>query len=241
MQQRQVIRIESKRLARVQRSGIFQHLSAGVLLVEAGLNQLQAHPGEDVALAWFSLLSGVVLIVAVVVELRHLRQARRHPAAASAHAPSPGGINWMDVVAVPSLIAEAWHKHHRGAHHLPYVYVGLAAITLLRGVVLGRLVRGPRVEIDGQGLFVRTTIFSRRRVAWGDVVGLTRTSRGVDVMLARGGTQSFDLTDAVNRDEVERAIVSAWTSIEAARIPPAPAVSVIAADASPSPSISTGH
>jgi hypothetical protein len=215
--QRQVLHIESKRVAGMQRGGMFQHLSAGVLLVEAGLTQIQSHPGEDVALAWFSLLSGVVLVLAVVVELRHLRQARRHPAAA-AHAKSHG-IDWMDVVAVPALLAEAWHKHHRGAHYLPYVYVFLAAITLVRGLLMNRLVRGPRVEIDDQGLFVRTTIFRRRSVAWTDVVGLTRTSRGVDLQLARGGTRSFDFTDAVNRDAVEQAIAAAWQAIDAARLP----------------------
>ena len=216
---RQVIRIESKRVARVQRSGMFQHLSAGVLLVEAGLTQIQSHPGEDTALAWFSLLSGVVLVLAVVVELRHLRQARKHPAAA-AHAKRVG-IDWMDVVAVPALLAEAWHKHHRGAHYLPYAYGLLALITLLRGLLMNRLVRGPRVEIDDQGLFVRTTIFRRRSVAWADVVGLTRTSRGVDLKLARGGTRSFNFTDAVNRDAVEQAIASAWQAIEASRVPAA--------------------
>ena len=214
---RQVIRIESKRVARVQRSGMFQHLSAGVLLVEAGLTQIQSHPGEDVALAWFSLLSGVVLVVAVVVELRHLRQASRHPVAA-AHTKSPG-IDWMDVVAVPALLAEAWHKHHRGAHYLPYVYVLLALITLVRGLLMNRLVRGPRVEIDDRKLFVRTTIFHRRSVLWADVVGLTRTSRGIDLQLARGGTQSFNFTDAVNREAVEQVIALAWNEIETARLP----------------------
>jgi hypothetical protein len=213
---RQVIRIESKRVARVQRSGMFQHLSAGVLLVEAGLTQIQSHPGEDIVLAWFSLLSGVVLVLAVVVELRHLRQAQKHPMAAHA---KRVGIDWMDVVAVPALLAEAWHKHHRGAHYLPYVYGLLALITLLRGLLMNRLVRGPRVEIDDRKLFVRTTIFRRRSVLWADVVGLTRTSRGVDLQLARGGTQSFNFTDAVNREAVEHAIVAVWDAIQATRLP----------------------
>ena len=85
--------------------------------------------------------------------------------------------------------------------------------------LLNRLVRGPRVEIDDQGLFVRTTIFRRRSVAWADVVGLTRTSRGVDLQLARGGMPSFNFTDAMNRDAVEQAIASAWQAIDESRVP----------------------
>jgi hypothetical protein len=120
----------------------------------------------------------------------------------------------------------------------------LAVITLVRGLLLNRPVRGPRVEIDDRRLFVRTTIVRRRTVAWADVVGLTRTLRGVDLMLAGGGTESFDLTDAVNRDAVEQAIVSAWTSIEAARVPPplpAPPVPAAPSAASPSPSLTVGQ
>lgn len=48
---------------------------------------------------------------------------------------------------------------------------------------------------------------------------VTRTSRRVDLQLARGGTRSFNFTDAVNRDAVEQAIASAWQAIEESRAP----------------------
>jgi hypothetical protein len=93
---------------------------------------------------------------------------------------------------------------------------------LLRGLLANRLVRGPRAEIDDRRLFVRTTIFRSRAVAWADVLGLTRTSRGIALQLAGGRTVTFNLSDATNRDHVEQAIVARWQAIEAARIPPPP-------------------
>jgi len=218
----QVIPFESKRLSNLQRSGAFQHLGVGVILAEAGLSQLSRHPGEDVALALFSLTSGAILIIAVIVEIRHWRAHRKdahHQAAAPAR-----GINWMDVIAVPSLIAEGWHKHHRGAHYLPYVYFGLAAFTLLRALLIDRLIGSPRVEIDDRRLFIRTSPFRSRVAAWADVVGLARSARGVELQLANGSRVLFDLRDAVNRDVVEQAITASWTAIEAARLPPVPPV-----------------
>jgi Bacterial PH domain len=96
---------------------------------------------------------------------------------------------------VPSLIAEGWHKAHRGAHYIQYVYFFLAAFTLARGLLLQRLTGGRRVTIDEQRLFVRTSVFRSRTVAWANVVGLTRTAKGLVLQLANGSSVSFDLRD----------------------------------------------
>jgi hypothetical protein len=222
----QVILLESKRLARLQQSGAFQHFGTAVVLLEAGLKQLRSHPGEDVALAWFTLTAGAVLLVAVIRELRHARQHRaataggHEPAATAAPA---GGIDWMDVVAVPSLIAEGWHKAHRGAHYLPFLYFGLAAFTLVRGLLLRRLTGERHLAIDDQRLFMRTSLFRSRLVAWADVVALTRTAKGIELQLVGGSRASFELTDFVNRAVIEEAMTTAWGAIDASRLPPAPA------------------
>jgi hypothetical protein len=233
--QAQVIPIESKRLTRVQRSALFQHLSAGVVLAEAGYDALRKHPGEDLALSWFSLIAGAVLVIAVVLEIRHLRQHRAaakagHAEAHGSAAPAGGGggISWMDVIAVPALIAEGWHKAHRGAHYLPYVYFGLAAFTLLRATVLDRLIGSPRAVIDGERVVVRHSLFRSRSVSWADVVTLTSVAKGVELQLANGRRTLLPLDDAMNRQTVEHAIVSAWTAIEATRVPPAPAADTTA-------------
>jgi hypothetical protein len=238
----QVIPLESKRLAALQRSGAFQHFGTAVVLLEAGFDQLRSHPGEDVALGWFTLIAGAVLLVAVIRELRHARQ--HQPAAGGhGHAEAPAsarGIDWMDVVAVPSLIAEGWHKAHRGAHYLPYVYFGLAAFTLVRGLVVRRLTGGHRLVIDDRRLFMRTSLFRSRTVSWADAVGLMWTTTGVDLQLADGSRASFDLTDLVNRTVVEEAMATAWAAIEAARIPAAPAApaAVVSAAATAAPASS---
>lgn len=239
MQHAQVIPIESKRLARMQRSAMFQHLSAGVVLAEAGYDALRKHPGEDLLLSWFSLLSGVVLVIAVVIELRHLRQLRQQrrqqnasgaPVHAHGSGAEAGGFSWMDIVAVPALIAEGWHRAHRGAHYLPYVYFGLAAFTLLRALILDRLIGSPRATIDAERIVVRRTPFHKQSAAWADVVGLTRVAKGVELQLApsssekEGSRVMLTLDDAMNRDVVEQAIVKAWTTIAASRMPPVPPV-----------------
>lgn len=230
----QVIPLQSKLLERLQRSGAFQHFWTGVLLAEAGFDQLRLHPGEDVALGWFTLIAGTVLVVAVIRELRHLRKHRKEQRGAmgghghAAAAPA-GGVDWMDVVAVPSLIAEGWHKAHRGAHYLPYVYFGLAAFMLVRGLLLARFISKRELVIDERRLFMRTSPFRSRAIAWADVVGLTRTAKGVEFHLVGGALASVDLTDFVNRPVVEDAIVTAWDAIEASRIPPAPATPAVPA------------
>jgi hypothetical protein len=218
----QVIALQSERLARMQRVAGFQHVSAGLVLLEAGIDQLRRHPGEDLAIGWFSVAAGGVLVLAVLWEWWHARRHRRsrgHAPAHATHEPA-GGINWMDLIAIPSLIAEGWHKAHRGAHYLPYLYVGLAVITLLRALLLDRLAGG-RVEIDDHHLFIRTSPFRARSVRWADVANVACSASGVTLTLTGGRSASFDLGDAKNRDAVLHAVAEAWAEVSAAKTPPA--------------------
>jgi hypothetical protein len=215
----------------MQRVGGFQHASAGLVLLEAGINQLRRHPGEDLTIAWFSVASGGVLVLAVLWEWWQARRHRRSSGHAPAHAAhhAAGGINWMDLIAIPSLIAEGWHKMHRGAHYLPYVYVGLAVITLLRGLLLDRLAGG-RVEIDSDRLFIRTSPFRARSTRWADVANVACGASGVTLTLTGGRSAAFDLRDATNREAVLHAVAEAWAEVSAARTPPAaPAAPVVPA------------
>lgn len=213
----QLIALQSQRIARMQLAGALQHCGAALVLLEAGIEQLTKHPGKDLAIGLFSVVSGGVLLVAVIFELQHARGQRKGGHAAAAHphaaAASGTGINWMDLVAVPSLIAEGWHKAHRGAHYLPYVYFGLAAVTLLRGLLLDRLTGGCRVEIDARRLFVRTSPFRSHSVPWVDVADTTCTAQTIEIKSKRGAITSIDLRDARNRDAVFHAVDEMWATI----------------------------
>ncbi len=234
----QVIGLQSERLARMQPVGGFQHASAGLVLLEAGIDQLRRHPGEDLAIGWFSVASGGVLMLAVLWEWWQARRHRRSSGHAAAHAAhhAAGGINWMDLIAIPSLIAEAWHKAHRGAHYLPYVYVGLAVITLLRGLLLERLAGG-RVEIDNDRLFIRTSPFRARSARWADVANVACGASGVTLTLTSGRSASFNLRDARNREAVLHAVAEAWAEVSAARTPPAAPAAAVPPAAAVAPAV----
>jgi hypothetical protein len=198
--------LETGQQLRVLRVGALQHLLAAVGLVVAGWETLHDPQSTHRGFGWFALASGLVLVGAVIWELRE----KHHPIHAR--------LGWVDLVAVPSVLVEVWHRYLESpTHRISYAYVTLALVTVLRGFYLPKLLRLRRLEVGPEGLFYRLRLWHWVRLAWDGVERVEPAAAGLDFHLRNGKTVSFPLHDVRNRKAAEELVLGRWERVEAGR------------------------
>jgi hypothetical protein len=198
--------LETGQQLRVLRIGAIQHLLAAVGLVVAGFETLRNPESTHRGFGWFALASGLVLVGAVIGELREK------------HHPMHARLGWVDLVAVPSVLVEAWHVYLESpSHRISIPYVALALITILRGFYLPKLLRLRRLEVGPGGLFYQLRLWHRVRLAWDEVERIVPAANGLDFHLRSGKPVSFPLEDVRNRKAAEELVLGRWERVEAER------------------------
>ena len=185
----------------------------GILLASSGYDSIRE--GHHASwLDWVAIVSGAMLLVAFVIEMRRARTATAH----HSH-----GIAWVDVFAAAVTLVEAAHLQHRGKVGLPFAYLLVAIVLLTVGLMHGRLQRVRRLIVDAHGFDIRTAPWSRTRLAWAAVADVQRAGTVVTVVTTAGDTRRIDLHDM---DDADVAIAVLLRHAEAALVPPpaAPAV-----------------
>ncbi len=126
----QTIHLYSLAFERSIRISAIQHGAAGFFLLLTGLEQRKAAGDPHPFFTWLAILSGAIVLIAAIVELRSLRKHQ--------HA----SFGWVDLFSAPVLIIEGIHKLHLGKKYLPYAYFFLAARMLVRGLIKGNSKQG---------------------------------------------------------------------------------------------------
>lgn len=187
---------------RSMRASAVQHGGAGLMLLLAGLEQLQETNNAHPFFAWLSTLAGAVVLVAVIFELRSLRKHE--------HA----SFGWVDLFSVPVLLIEAFHKLHLGKKYLPYVYFFMAAIMLVRGFLYERLLHLRHIKLDETGLFARPSPLRKLRLAWRDISHVSCAEAKIDIAMNSGEVHTIDLKNIRNKDEAQNAVLAFYHQIQ---------------------------
>ncbi|AMY08916.1 hypothetical protein LuPra_02122 [Luteitalea pratensis] len=200
----------SRRVARAQRVQGARHVLVGLLLASSGYASIsEAHHASWLDVV--AIVSGLLLLVAFVVEVRRARASVVH---------HHGAVGWVDIFAAAVTGVEAGHLQHKGKVGLPIAY-GLVALLLLAvGLMHGRLQRLRRLVVDEHGFDVRLSPWSRVRLPWSEVADLHSAGRVVTVTTKAGRAHRFNLLDAGHGDAVIEALERhAATAIQPATPP----------------------
>jgi dimethylargininase len=199
---RRIVRLRSRRYVRVQRAQALQHALVGFALLLTGLDGLRQAEGSFL-LAGFVILSGALLFVAAVLEVR----GSRHGEGVA--------VSVVDILAGVAATAEGLHRAHQGSHYLQFAYYALAAIMLLRGALHGRLAGLRRLEMDSHGFTIRNSPFRSVRGRWRDFHDVRDTPGAIEFTLADGVRRNFDLAGLENGEEARRAFLGYRESLVA--------------------------
>ena len=203
-------------MARAQRVQGARHVLVGLLLELSGYQSVV----EGHHASWLDVVaigSGLLLLVAFVIELRQSRSAQAH---------HHGGVGWVDIFAAAVTLVEAAHLQHKGKVGLPIAYGFVALLLLAVGLMHGRLRQLRRLVVDEHGFDIRLAPWSRVRLRWADVAGLQSGGRVVTVTTTAGRVHRIDLRDAAQAD----AVIAALERHAAASLPPPPPPPEIAPD-----------
>ena len=196
------IHLHSLQFERIVRSAALQHGLAGLMLLLAGVEQLQEPEPQHAFFAWLGVSAGAFLLAAVVYELRQLR---RHEHSV---------IGWVDLFAVPTLIVEALHKLHRGTRYLHYAYFFLAALMLARALLHSRLAHLRRITLDENGLSARLSPLQKMHWLWRNVAALTCPEAGIEITARDGTKQTISLKQIWNRAEAQEKVLEYYRLVQ---------------------------
>lgn len=206
----QTINLYSLAFERSVRFAAMQHGAAGFFLFLTGLEQLQdaheAHP----FFTWLALLSGAIVLIAAIVEMRNLRK-HRHT-----------GYGWVDLFSVPVLIIEGMHKVHLGKKYLPWVYFFLAIVMLVRGLIYYRLLHLRKITMDASGFFARTAPFRTLRMLWHEVEAVETQAASINIVTTNGAVYMLDLKGIRNREEAQRQFLNFYQQLKKLNAPAMP-------------------
>lgn len=179
-----------------------QHGAAGFFLFLTGLEQLQDPDDLHGFLAWLAVLTGAVVLIAAVIELRNLRK-HRHTS-----------FGWVDLFSVPVLIVEGMHKLHLGKRYLPFVYFFLAIVMLARGLVYYRLLHLRKMTLDDAGLFARVSPFRKLHLQWQEIDTLECNGASIDIVTKNGAAHAINLDKIRNKEEAQQQVLAFYHKIK---------------------------
>ena len=218
---------------RMQRIQGARHVLVGLTLALAG-GQAIADGHHASWVDYLALVSGLLLLVAFVRELRASRRPQHH-----AHASH--GINWIDVFAAAVTFVEAAHLQHLGKVRLPIAYGFVALLLLAVGLSHGRLSQMRRLIVDESGFDIRLQPWKRVQRQWREFSAIAADDTSITLTGLDGAETRLDLADAPQR----AAVIAAFTRHGSAALAalaadtPAPSEAVTAVDRVAVPDIST--
>lgn len=206
---RVVIPLPSLGRERAQRYSLLVDVVTAVTLSLAGWHSFaEGHA----ALACASVAAALFMVVAAVRELRG-----KHGHHDGFHDGFHAGA---DVAALSMTLVEAWHKHAAGRN--PRTSIVLAIVLLARMVFTTRFRGLRRAEIDGRGIFVRSSPFRSFRLDWNDVARVEIDSTTATFTRADGGEHRLALRrlrDGARVGEHLREAVARWRPESASQVP----------------------
>jgi hypothetical protein len=189
---------------RSMRTSAVQHGIAGLLLLFAGIQQLQESSDAHPFFAWLSIIAGAVVLVAVIFELRSLRK-HEHTS-----------FGWVDFFSAPVLLIEAFHKLHLGKKYLPYPYFFLALVMLVRGFLYERLLHLRQIKLNETGLSARVSPLRKIELQWRDVREVTCADSRLEIALTNGDTRVIELKNIRNKEEAQNEFMEFYRRLKTA-------------------------
>jgi hypothetical protein len=196
-QSSRVLYLESRSQVMLVRVAAVQHGLAALTLASAGFGSLVEQHGHP-TFGGLAIVASVLLLFAVIWELREQ------------HHPIHARVGWVDLVAVPCVIAEGFHRQLAHQHYLPLVYYALAAITLVRGLYFASVLRRSRAEVGPEGVLVRLRRLRTLRRPWSTIADVQPIPYGIELVLTDGQREACPLDDIENRTEAEAFLLEAW-------------------------------
>lgn len=197
----QTIHLYALAFERSMRASAVQHGIAGALLLVAGIEQLGDPHGLQF-LNWLAIVSGAIVLVAVIFELRSLRK-HEHTS-----------FGWVDLFSVPVLLLEGFHKLHLGKKYLPYPYFFVALIMLVRGFLYQRLLHLRHITLNENGISARLSPFRKLQAAWRDMREVNCVDTKITLTMNNGDTHLIDLKNIRNKDEAQNAVLAFYRQIQ---------------------------
>ena len=181
----EVLRIESRRAARMRKAQIAQHVIAAFVLVNAGIEH-----GAHSPLAIAEIVAGGLLIVSV---LRERRQGGHH-----------GGIAWVELAGAAMVTVEAIEKT-KGPHHVSFIILSFVQPMILFtfAVFDAQIAHARYLKADDEYLEMRLRLLFGRRIAWEKIRSFS--VNGTTIVLE--GVRKLSLKDVLDRDEAVQWIV----------------------------------
>ena len=189
-----------------------QHIVPAIPLLSAGLQGIADHPhGVALVLAIFEIGTSLLLLASAVKELRSMRGGHAHEGHAS------HGVDWFHIFAAGVLLAEA-AEHWHLTHHWRRPTLLMAAVTLLLGLLHGRIERFSEdrraLRLDDDGIHIGGKFFTSFDAAWADVEAIDIGERHTTIRAAGGRSRVIDLTDCENPAPVRAALEQASQSLK---------------------------
>jgi len=173
----EILRVQSRRAARMRKMQIAQHVIAAFLLVNAGIEH-----GAHSPLAIAEIVAGGLLVVSVLRE--RLRGGHQH------------GLAWVELAGAAMVTVEAIEKT-RGPHHVSFVILLFIQplVLFLFAVFDAQITQARYLKADDESLEVRLRLLFRRRVPWAKI----RSFAVKGHTIALEGVRNLSLRDVVDR------------------------------------------
>ena len=173
----EILRVQSRRAARMRKMQIAQHVIAAFLLVNAGIEH-----GAHSPLAIAEIVAGGLLVVSVLRE--RLRGGHQH------------GLAWVELAGAAMVTVEAIEKT-RGPHHVSFVILLFIQplVLFLFAVFDAQITQARYLKADDESLEVRLRLLFRRRVPWAKI----RSFAVKGHTIALEGVRDLSLRDVVDR------------------------------------------
>ncbi|HEX8693914.1 MAG TPA: hypothetical protein VF746_15940 [Longimicrobium sp.] len=205
---------------------------AAFTILSAGLDALRA-AGADRTLGYVELAAGVLLLGAIVREVRALRRGEGQDAA----------VSWVNLFAAAVIFVEVWQRVDAGGKFSRPTFL-TGVITLLMGFVQPRLVqrraRKRLIRMDGEGVAYRAGPLRRFDLQWSQVESVALEPARLRFHLAGGRKRSINLRFLHNGAEVAAAVADAAARAGVRTLGPAASVAT-APDPSPPPGPAPVH
>ncbi len=212
------IPLHTKRVQRGQFLQKLQHAVPSVVVLGDGVSHLQHDPrGLDLALGVAEVGVSVLVIGTVIRGFRQLRAQR----AAAIHAPhTTHGVDWIDISLGALLLVEAYAKYHANGHIArPTLLLAFAMFVI--GLSHGRIAawgsRRRELRVTGEGISVPGPFFSRATLRWDDIAEIAIGPDRARVIPITGRDQVIEIGDAIDREAVRAAMLSAKARHDAHR------------------------
>lgn len=174
----EVLRVQSRRAARMRKAQVAQHVIAAFVLVNAGIEH-----GASSPLAIAEIIAGGLLVLSV---LRERRQAGHHH-----------GVAWVEFAGAAMVAVEAVEKT-KGPHHVSFILLSFIQplILFMFAMFDAQITHARYLKADDDSLEMRLRLLFRRRIPWAKIRSFS--VQGHTIVME--GARKLSLRDLVDRD-----------------------------------------